>query len=94
MLELGSYQAEGHQLVGRRAADVAAVLVTVGELGKLLADEALAAGLAPERVYAAADNDEAVAVLQQVLAEGDFVLVKGSRGVAMENIVARLAKGD
>ena len=94
MLELGSYQTEGHQLVGRRAAEVVAVLVTVGELGKSIAEEALAAGMAPERVHAPVDNDEAVAVLLQVLAEGDFVLVKGSRGVAMESIVARLAKGD
>ncbi|MBM4432011.1 MAG: UDP-N-acetylmuramoylalanyl-D-glutamyl-2, 6-diaminopimelate--D-alanyl-D-alanine ligase, partial [Chloroflexi bacterium] len=94
MLELGRYQEEGHQLVGRRAAEAVAVLLTVGELGKSIAEEALAVGMPRERVYTAVDNDEAVAVLQQVLREGDFVLVKGSRGIAMENIVTRLARGD
>ncbi|MBC7233853.1 MAG: UDP-N-acetylmuramoyl-tripeptide--D-alanyl-D-alanine ligase [Chloroflexi bacterium] len=94
MLELGSYEEEGHRLVGRRAADVASVLVTVGRLGRLIAEEALAAGMPPAAVYAVADNEEAVEVLRQILAEGDFVLVKGSRGIAMEHIVAKLARSE
>jgi UDP-N-acetylmuramoyl-tripeptide--D-alanyl-D-alanine ligase len=94
MLELGSYEVEGHRLVGRRAAGVVSVLVTVGRLGQLMAEEAVAAGMSPAAVHAVADNDEAVRVLDRVLAEGDFVLVKGSRGMAMEGIVARLARGD
>ena len=94
MLELGSYEEAGHRLVGRRAADVVSVLVTVGKLGRLIAEEALAAGMSPSAVHAVADNDEAIAVLQRVLSEGDFVLVKGSRGIAMENIVAKLARDD
>jgi UDP-N-acetylmuramoyl-tripeptide--D-alanyl-D-alanine ligase len=94
MLELGSYEVEGHRLVGRRAAGVVSVLVTVGRLGQLMADEAVAAGMPPAAVHAVADNDEAVRVLDRVLAEGDFVLVKGSRGMAMEGIVAKLARGD
>mgnify|MGYP001819002411 CR=1 FL=1 len=92
MLELGSYEVEGHHLTGRRAADVVSVLVTVGELGRLIGEEARAAGMAPGALHIVSSNDEAVAVLEDVLAEGDFVLVKGSRGMAMENIVARLAR--
>jgi len=94
MLELGSYEVEGHRLVGRRAAEVVSVLVTVGKLGHLIAEEAMAVGLSPSAVHAVADNDEAVTILHQILAEGDFVLIKGSRGIAMEGIVARLARGD
>ncbi len=94
MLELGSYEVEGHRLVGRRAADVVSVLVTVGKLGRLIGEEAQAAGLPPHDVHIVSSNDEAVAVLGEVLVEGDFVLVKGSRGIAMENIVARLARAD
>jgi len=94
MLELGSYEAKGHRLVGRRAADVVSVLVTVGKLGQWIGEEALAVGMPASAVHIVADNDEAVAVLEHTLTEGDFVLVKGSRGVAMENIVARLARGD
>jgi UDP-N-acetylmuramoyl-tripeptide--D-alanyl-D-alanine ligase len=94
MLELGSYEVQGHRLVGRRAAEVASLLVTVGDLGKLIAEEALSVGMPAAAVRIARDNDEAVSALQDTLAQGDFVLIKGSRGMAMEDIVARLARGD
>ena len=91
MLELGSLEQEGHCQVGRRTADVASVLVTVGRLGGVIAAEAIAAGMPSDAVYAVADNQAAVDLLQRILAPGDLVLVKGSRGFAMENLVAGLA---
>jgi UDP-N-acetylmuramoyl-tripeptide--D-alanyl-D-alanine ligase len=90
MLELGSFAEEGHRLVGQRAADTVSLLVTVGKLGRLIAAGALDRGLPQTSVYQAADNDEAVQILRRILQEGDLVLVKGSRGIAMENIVAGL----
>ena len=45
----------------------------------------------PANVHAAADNDQAVQLLQAVLREGDYVLVKGSRGVGLDRTVAALA---
>ena len=87
MMELGLYEDEGHKLVGRRAATVAAVLVTVGERGRLIAQEALTAGLPPDVVVSAQDNAEAIQALRRMLSPGDFVLVKGSRGMKMEEIV-------
>jgi UDP-N-acetylmuramoyl-tripeptide--D-alanyl-D-alanine ligase len=94
MLELGSYEVEGHQLVGRRAAQVVDVLVVVGERGRLIADEALAAGMPDSRVRRVGNNAEVIAVLHELLPEGAIVLVKGSRGLAMEQIVSALARGD
>jgi UDP-N-acetylmuramoyl-tripeptide--D-alanyl-D-alanine ligase len=91
MLELGSFEEEGHRLVGRRAAETATLLVTVGRLGGLIAQGALACGLPETSVYRVADNNEAVQVLRQILREGDVVLIKGSRGIAMESIVAELS---
>lgn len=87
MLELGSFAAEGHQMVGRRAADVADVLITVGELGALVGQEALADGKDAEAVFLARDNDDAIKKLRTILRPGDCVLVKGSRGMQMEQIV-------
>jgi UDP-N-acetylmuramoyl-tripeptide--D-alanyl-D-alanine ligase len=92
MLELGSYEVAGHELVGRRAADVVSLLVVVGQLGRLIGEEALAAGMPADAVHVVDSNQEAVEVLSRVLAEGDFVLVKGSRGMAMEDIVASLVR--
>jgi len=93
MLELGSFSEEGHRLVGKRAAEVASLLVAVGKLGRWIAAAALANGMPQSAVIAVADNDEAVRVLaaEGVLEEGDFVLIKGSRGVALDQVVSRLA---
>lgn len=87
MLELGSYLEEGHQRVGRRAADVADVLIAVGPLGALVGLEALASGKNEDSVFLAATNEDAVQHLKRILRPGDCVLVKGSRGMRMEEIV-------
>ena len=42
MLELGSYEEEGHRIVGARVADVADILITVGQRARLIAEEAVA----------------------------------------------------
>ncbi len=91
MYELGDYAEQGHRQVGRRARDVADRLITVGELGRIIAQEARAVGLGAEAVQAAATNKEAIALLRDLLEPGDVVLVKGSRGVQMEEIVQALA---
>jgi len=93
MLELGTYEREGHKLVGRRAMDVADILITVGALGRMMGEEALSQGLSPERVCLCDDNAAAIECLQSQIEPGDYVLVKGSRGLHMEEIVTALGKG-
>ena len=90
MLELGPYEHEGHWKVGLRAAEVAGLLVTVGERARLIAEAARQAGMPPAAVIETADADEAVAALRKVLQPDDVVLVKGSRGVRMDRIVGAL----
>jgi UDP-N-acetylmuramoyl-tripeptide--D-alanyl-D-alanine ligase len=91
MLELGAFEEEGHRKVGRRAMDVVAVLITVGQRGRVIAEEALACGLGEEKVFIKENNEEAIACLREIIAPGDIILVKGSRGMRMEEIVAALA---
>ncbi|MFQ5812443.1 MAG: UDP-N-acetylmuramoyl-tripeptide--D-alanyl-D-alanine ligase [Anaerolineae bacterium] len=88
MLELGAYEEEGHRKVGRRVLDVVAVLITVGERGRLIAEEALAWGMEEEKVFIEEDNESAIARLRKIVAPGDIILVKGSRGMRMEEIVS------
>jgi UDP-N-acetylmuramoyl-tripeptide--D-alanyl-D-alanine ligase len=90
MLELGSYEREGHLKVARRASVVAGRLVVVGNLGRLMGEEALRVKMRPERVFFAADNAQVVQYLKSILKPGDHVLVKGSRGLRMEEIVDAL----
>ncbi len=92
MLELGPYEVEGHRRVARRAMDVVQGLITVGELGWLISQEAVAFGMPVECVTHVADNDAAIAYLQDAVQEDDIVLIKGSRGIEMEQIVQALAR--
>lgn len=94
MLELGSYEEEGHRKVGRKAVEVASILITVGPRAKMIAQEALACGMPPERVYSFDSKEEAVALLLELLEPGDVVLVKGSRGMRMEEIVKAIMARD
>jgi UDP-N-acetylmuramoyl-tripeptide--D-alanyl-D-alanine ligase len=92
MLELGSYEEQGHRDVGIRTAEVADLLVTVGDLGRIIADEARRHRMPARRVQSFATADEAAAYLLDTVQAGDMVLVKGSRAVGMEQIVARLSE--
>jgi UDP-N-acetylmuramoyl-tripeptide--D-alanyl-D-alanine ligase len=90
MLELGRYEWKGHELVGRRAADIVDELITIGERGRMIAAAACRMGFSPTRVTELDDSDQAIEYLRQELCENDVVLVKGSRGMQMDRIVAAL----
>ena len=91
MYELGHYAAEGHRLVGRRARDVVDLLITVGPLGQIIGLEARDAGMPAAAVQHVETNAEAVTLLRTLSQPGDIILVKGSRGTKMDQIVADLA---
>ena len=93
MYELGPASLAGHREVGEAAAKLGIdELITVGGMAADIAEGARAAGLAAERIHAAGTRSEAVALARQVLAvrEGAWVLIKGSRGMKMEEITAGL----
>jgi len=90
MLELGPYAQASHELIGRRAAEVADVLVTVGELGKVIATSARQHGLPAQAVTWVPDTMDTIPMLEDILHEGDTVLIKGSNGLHMDRIVAAL----
>jgi UDP-N-acetylmuramoyl-tripeptide--D-alanyl-D-alanine ligase len=91
MLELGQRAAQGHREVGETTAGLGLdYLVAVGGLAAGAADGALAAGMPGDRVFRCEDNAGAVEILDKLLEDGDVVLVKGSRGMRMEQIVQHL----
>jgi UDP-N-acetylmuramoyl-tripeptide--D-alanyl-D-alanine ligase len=94
MLELGPYEQIGHEKVGMRALEVTDVLVTVGELGRIIGETAVRWGMPPEQVYLLENNDEVVALLERVITGNDIILVKGSRSMTMEDIVNALSVDD
>jgi UDP-N-acetylmuramoyl-tripeptide--D-alanyl-D-alanine ligase len=90
MLELGPFEERGHRMVGARAAEVADELLAVGERARWIADEAVRAGLEPEKVRSVTDNQAAFDYLRPRIGKSDVVLVKGSRGMHMDLIVNAL----
>jgi UDP-N-acetylmuramoyl-tripeptide--D-alanyl-D-alanine ligase len=91
MLELGPASDAAHKRVGEYVARVKPdVLVTVGEGGSQIAAAAVKSGLKSEIVTECADNDGVIAALAEQRRPGDVILVKGSRGMAMEHVVRAL----
>ena len=88
MLELGPEGPRFHREEGEAAAALGfAPVVGVGELSRHLAEGGAAAGRRSEWFATA---DEAAAFAAAEAREGDVVLVKGSRGVRLERVVAAL----
>ncbi|HET7829246.1 MAG TPA: UDP-N-acetylmuramoyl-tripeptide--D-alanyl-D-alanine ligase [Candidatus Limnocylindrales bacterium] len=91
MRELGDAHDSGHRQAGEAAGRTLDRLVVVdggpGGAARGIAEGALAAGLAPERLTIAADAAGAVEVLRGELRPGDVVLVKASRGIELEHVV-------
>lgn len=85
MFELGEAAVEGHRQVGAEAARLGARVLTVGDLA---AHTTEAAGPAKATHYP--DKASLIAALKAEIRPGDTVLVKGSRGMAMEEIVQAL----
>jgi UDP-N-acetylmuramoyl-tripeptide--D-alanyl-D-alanine ligase len=90
MLELGQYEQQGHEIVGARAAEVVDELVTVGDLGKVIAMVAHKSGLSSAKIYALPDVNQATNLLRAKLGAGDIALIKGSHGLRMDRIAASL----
>ncbi len=89
MLELGKMARSLHNKVGRRAGELGIdALFTLGEFSKDVSKGARMAGL--KNVFPFRDKERLIAKLLPYLEEGDSLLVKGSRGMKMEEIVKRL----
>ncbi len=94
MLELGEHSAEFHAEVGRRAAALGIdVVLATGPLSVHAVAGARAGGLHEGRALHFADKQTLGDHLSSVLADGDVVLVKASRGMELEAVVARLSHG-
>ncbi|HSC28316.1 MAG TPA: UDP-N-acetylmuramoyl-tripeptide--D-alanyl-D-alanine ligase [Vicinamibacterales bacterium] len=92
MLELGAHAEALHEECGRAAAASGLdLLIAVGAApARTLADAAVAAGMPAAAVAYVATSQEAAALALERIRPGDFVLVKGSRSIATDQVVERL----
>ncbi len=92
MLELGRAEKQAHRVVGRRAADVADLIIAVGPRAATIGAEALALGVPTDHVHLVDDALAAVPILEETIRAGDVILVKGSLGMRMDRIVTGLGR--
>lgn len=90
MLELGPTSAELHRAAGRHAAGKADWIIGVRGDAKEIVQGAIAGGHPAARARFFENSEAAAQFLAAFVERGDFVLVKGSRGVKMERIVEAL----
>jgi len=92
MRELGTSSAELHREAGAFAAQTGKIDWIVGVAGEArqIAEGAVAAGFPQSRTRFFDSSNAAAAFLENFVETGDLLLVKGSRGVKMEQIVDAL----
>lgn len=94
MREMGRISEDEHRVVGRRAGAIVDLLITYGDAARVVAEEARSMAGADRPIvvhsFPEGEKDAIVALLEQELRAGDVVLLKGSRGLAMETIVRDL----
>ena len=90
MLELGPYERTGHEMVGLRAAQVANLLLTLGERAHLIADAARRAGMRKTSILEFREFEPLMEWLKTNLTKEDAVLIKGSHGLRMDRIASML----
>ncbi len=93
MLELGEASEDAHRYIGRLVASESIdCLITVGTESKFIFYGAILNGMSRGKAYHCDNFDEVAFILDDELKPGDCVMIKGSRGMKMENVVERVIK--
>ena len=93
MLELGDFTEEAHRQIGEKVEELSIdLLLTMGEKAPLVVESAVRHGFEPKRTRVMESHSEAISILKEVVQEGDWILIKGSRRMAMEKIVEGLTE--
>ncbi|GAI18972.1 unnamed protein product [marine sediment metagenome] len=90
MLELGEKTDFYHREIGKEVAKLSIdTLITVGQGGKIIAQSSKEEGMAEKRVFSFEKNEK-INLAKKLLSltkPGDFILLKGSREMKMEEIL-------
>jgi len=88
MLELGTMSLKYHQEIGRYAHEQQVdLLITVGQGGAWISQEATSFGMAEKRIRHYSTRDDLAVDLENILLAGDTILIKASRRIGLEALV-------
>ncbi len=87
MLELGDYAEQAHREVGGLCCDFGIdCLIAVGKDAKFVAEGAIDKGFSSSEIYVFPDNNSLKEHIGGILKPNDVVLLKGSRGMRLEEV--------
>lgn len=88
MLELGEYAEDAHREIGQYAYKSGIDLIFAkGDYAPQVAEGAISAGATEEKVFTFRNNQELAKRLIQLIQPNDTILIKGSRGMKMEEVL-------
>lgn len=97
MLEIGKYTEGAHRALGDRVAEVADMLIAVGDRARFIADEAETRGIEPNsrrltasQVFRYDNPVDAGRRIDALIRSGDVIMVKGSQSMRMEKVVEEI----
>ncbi len=91
MLELGEKTSEMHRKIGILMATIGVNAVFLrGDFAHITAAGAMEGGMPPQNIFFLSQNENSMPFLKKNLRKGDWILVKGSRRMKMEEIVAQI----
>jgi UDP-N-acetylmuramyl pentapeptide synthase len=100
MLELGPKSSEAHAALGKMVQELGFnFLAAYGSQAKNMAANAVHAGMEPDAVHDFSSKKELVFWLEKLIQvgriePGDWILIKGSRGMRMEEVLELLKKNN
>jgi UDP-N-acetylmuramoyl-tripeptide--D-alanyl-D-alanine ligase len=93
MKELGDTSPFWHREIGKCARALGTeYLVLLGEFAPFIAEGAESGGAEKGKIFIGKNHEDAVLQVQQIMRRGDWILIKGSRGMQMEKVLNPLAE--
>ncbi|MFA6797644.1 MAG: Mur ligase family protein [Candidatus Paceibacterota bacterium] len=90
MMELGKHSSEEHYTAGKMSSESCDVLITVGLRSRKIAEGALDGGLSEKNIFQYDDSVSAGKFVQEIISDGDIVLMKASQSLRMEKAVEEI----
>lgn len=91
MLEMGEWLKTAHLEIGKYVKQLNIdLLIAIGQAAQYYVEGSIEHGMEKNQALYVKNNKEAIDLLKSILNKGDIILIKGSRGMKLEEIVSFL----
>lgn len=92
MLELGEFEKELHEKVGKEIyKNKIDILITIGNLAKYIAEKAEALGMSKKDIYTFENKEDGIKKLKEIIKPEDYILIKASNAMKFEEITKSIS---